>query len=226
MNCKKCGCPMKLLKAKLLFKCGKKNCRKSVAARKGTFFAADHLSLGEILHIGYLWLLKTSATSIMVQCELSSKTVSSFLVYFRQLVADALDEVDCVVGEKGIIVEIDETKMGKRKYNWGHCVDKVWVVGGVERTEERRVFAVPVEKRDSETLLDVIKKHVAPGSIIHTDLWRGYNGIEKQLGSNNWYSHKYHRENMERLQTADSFSRKNEERNGEATVGVCLVPSK
>ncbi|CEF61530.1 Transposase, ISXO2-like domain-containing protein [Strongyloides ratti] len=116
--------------------------------------------------------------------------------------------------------------MGKRKYNSGTCVDKVWVVGGVERTEERRVFAVPVEKRDSETLLDVIKKHVAPGSIIHTDLWRGYNGIEKQLGSNNWYSHKYHRENMERLQTADSFSRKNEERNGEATVGVCLVPSK
>ncbi|CEF59667.1 Transposase, ISXO2-like domain-containing protein [Strongyloides ratti] len=52
----------------------------------------------------------------------------------------------------------------------------------VEKTEKRRVSAVPVEKRDSETLLDVIKKHVKPGSIIHTDFWRGYERIEKKLG--------------------------------------------
>ncbi|KAG1267082.1 hypothetical protein G6F66_014076 [Rhizopus arrhizus] len=32
-----------------------------------------------------------------------------------------------------IIVEIDESKFGKRKYNKGKRVDGVWVVGGVER---------------------------------------------------------------------------------------------
>ncbi|CEF61372.1 Transposase, ISXO2-like domain-containing protein [Strongyloides ratti] len=48
--------------------------------------------------------------------------------------------------------------------------------------EKLRVFAVPVKKRGSETLLEVIKKHVVPGLIIHSDLWRGYNGIEDILG--------------------------------------------
>ena len=35
------------------------------------------------------------------------------------------------IGEDGIIVEIDESKFGKRKYNRGHRVDGCWVLGGV-----------------------------------------------------------------------------------------------
>jgi hypothetical protein len=30
---------------------------------------------------------------------------------------------------EGIIVEVDETKLGKRKYYRGHRVVKVWVIG-------------------------------------------------------------------------------------------------
>ncbi|CEF61512.1 Aspartic peptidase domain-containing protein [Strongyloides ratti] len=83
--------------------------------------------------------------------------------YLRQLVTDALDTEECVNGGESIVVEIHETKMGKRKNNRGHLVDGVWVVGGVEKTTERSVFAFPVEKQNSETLLEVIKKHVKPG---------------------------------------------------------------
>ncbi|CEF60065.1 Transposase, ISXO2-like domain-containing protein [Strongyloides ratti] len=101
--------------------------------------------------MAYLWLCKTPVTSIISQCRHSSATICAFLGYFRQLVADALETEECVIGS-------------------------------VEKTEERRVSAVPVEKRDSETLLDVIKKHVKLGSIIHTDFWRGYERIEKKLG--------------------------------------------
>ncbi|CEF67761.1 Transposase, ISXO2-like domain-containing protein [Strongyloides ratti] len=182
MECPECGGATTFQRAKLLFKCTKKSCRKSVSAKNGTFFGGQRLPFGKILHMAYLWLCRTPVTSIKDQCGHSSATVCSFMGYFRQLVADALDTEDCVIGGEGIVVEIDETKMGKRKYHRGHPVDGVWVVGGVEKTEERRVFAVPVEKRDSETLLDVIKKHVKPGSIIHTDLWRGYEGIEEKLG--------------------------------------------
>jgi transposase-like protein len=48
------------------------------------------------------------------------------------------------------------------------------VVGAVERTPERRFFAVPVERRDAETLNRVISENIAPGSIIYSDCWRGY----------------------------------------------------
>jgi hypothetical protein len=72
--------------------------------------------------------------------------------HLRQLTGDALDEEDIVVGGPGVIVELDESKFGKRKHNRGHRVDGVWVFGGVERTSERKVFLRVVERRDAHTL--------------------------------------------------------------------------
>ena len=46
------------------------------------------------------------------------------------------------IGGENIIVECDESKFGKRKYqkgHRGHRVDGVWVFGLVERTPERRL---------------------------------------------------------------------------------------
>lgn len=83
------------------------------------------------------------------------------------------------IGGNGIIVEIDESKFGKRKYHRGDRVEGVWVVGGVERTEERKVFLTTVTNRNSNTMEDIIRKFVAPGSIIHTDCWAAYNMIER-----------------------------------------------
>ena len=55
------------------------------------------------------------------------------------------------------------------------------MIGGVERTQRRLIFAEVVERRDARTLLNVISRHVAAGSIVHTDLWRGYVSIEDEL---------------------------------------------
>ena len=47
-------------------------------------------------------------------------------------------------------------------------------MGGMERTEERKMFAVAVDNRNAETLLDVIRRYVKPGSYVITDCWAGY----------------------------------------------------
>lgn len=78
-------------------------------------------------------------------------------------------------------MEIDESKLGKRKYHRGHRVEGIWVIGGVERTLERKVFLIPVEDRTAQTIGDIILRHVHPGSIILTDLWKGYNCITKEF---------------------------------------------
>jgi transposase-like protein len=78
-----------------------------------------------------------------------------------------------MIGGPGEIVEIDESKFGKRKFNAGHRVEGVWVVGGCEKNG-RGVFAVPVESRNAITLLEIIQRYVHPGSVIYTDCWRGY----------------------------------------------------
>ena len=49
------------------------------------------------------------------------------------------------ISGSGIIVEIDESKFGKRKYNKGHRVEGVWVVCLVERTPKRRILFFPVK---------------------------------------------------------------------------------
>ena len=85
----------------------------------------------------------------------SSKTITAFTKYFRQLVSESLEDEDTIIGGDGIIVEIDEYKLGKRKYNRGHRVEGVWVLGGVERTDSRKVFLVEVPDRSAETLLSL-----------------------------------------------------------------------
>ena len=139
-----------------------------------TLFARSNLRPSQVLHFAHLWLSGATQTVIAILTGHSSKTVSNFAAEFNQLVAHEIEESSCVVGGEGIVVEIDETKFGKRKNNRGHHVDGVWVVVGVERTLERRMFAVPVQNRNEATLYEVISNHVRPGSIIHTDCWRGY----------------------------------------------------
>ena len=55
------------------------------------------------------------------------------------------------------------------------------VIGGIERTQERKFFVEVVERRDSETIVDVLSRHILPGSILHTDCWRGYCGVDVEL---------------------------------------------
>jgi len=93
-------------------------------------------------------------------------------------VADCVELEDVTIGGEGVIVEIDEGKFGKRKNHRGHPVEGTWVVGGVERTGERKFLAVAVENRSSDTLLAIIRRHVKPGSIIYTDMWKGYSGLD------------------------------------------------
>lgn len=111
----------------------------------------------------------------------STVTVTSYTNYYRQLVSSSLDTTDCVIGGLGIIVEVDESKFGKRKHNRGHSVEGVWVLGGVERTQERLMFTEVVHDRSARTLLDVLSRHICDGSIVYTDLWRGYSNLAEEL---------------------------------------------
>ena len=53
------------------------------------------------------------------------------------------------------------------------------MIGAVERTPERRIFAVSVTGRDKDLIKTVILDHIEPGSIIYSD------GLLIQLQSQN-----------------------------------------
>ena len=123
-----------------------------------------------------LWIQSTPHKSIEAMVGVNDKTVKYWVDLFKLSIEWDLksNHENYKIGGDDIIVEIDESKFGKRKNHRGHRVEGVWVVGGVERTDERKMFAVTVEDRSADTLLDVIARHVHPGSIIYTDCWRGY----------------------------------------------------
>ena len=83
------------------------------------------------------------------------------------------------LGGPGKIVEIDESKFGKRKYHKGHHVEGQWVFGGYERGTGR-TFMVPVEDRSAETLLPIIKDWIMPETTIYSDCWAAYNCLQSE----------------------------------------------
>ena len=178
-NCSKCGNGKMRLKPKKTSKynsiCSK--CRYERSLTKGTFFQNSKIPLNKILLFGYTWLTKCNWSQIQTLVGVSEEVATNYLGFYRQLVSLDLDEDDTVIGGPGIVVEIDESKFGKRKYNRGHRVEGFWVFGGVERTEQRKFFCVRVPDRTALTLTDLIIKHIAPGSIIHSDCWKAYGEI-------------------------------------------------
>ena len=76
-----------------------------------------------VLLIGYLWLTKCSHTSMQLITGCSSATITHFAGLFRQLVANEVEEDGGQIGGENVIVEIDESKFGKRKYHRGHRVE-------------------------------------------------------------------------------------------------------
>ena len=92
------------------------------------------------------------------------------------------------IGGEGKIVQIDESKFGKRKYHRGHHVEGQWVFGGIEN-DTRKCFLIAVERRNEETLLPIIQRWIEPGTIIVSDCWKAYCNLEKHGYSHRTVNH-------------------------------------
>lgn len=154
------------------------HCRYSVSVRKGTFFEQSHLTFGQVCSIVSLWLDGASNLCIQHQVNISKRTVVKWVNYCREVMHDDVVVKKVPIGGPGLHVEIDESKFAKRKYNRGRRVEGQWVFGGVER-ESGKCFMIPVEKRNRTTLFRAITEWIKPGSIIISDCWRAYKGLDK-----------------------------------------------
>ena len=112
----------------------------------------------------------------------SSATVTNWMLFVRQMIGEMVILHHDAIGGPCIVVEIDESKFGKRKCHRGHCVEGVWVFGGVERTPERHYFLVKVANRNRSTLYDLIHSHILPGTLIRSDKFSSYSTIDKIEG--------------------------------------------
>ena len=172
-----------------IWRCSNRNCRKTkVGEVFGSWFDRSKLDIGTILLITYLWASGNVENNfIREQLGLSNQTVVDWGSYCREVCFSLLDNTTySQIGGEGVVVEIDESKFGKRKFHRGKRVDGVWVFGGCERGNSGNSFFEVVENRTQETLERLIVKYIRKGSIIYSDCWKGYQTSKlEELG----YSH-------------------------------------
>jgi len=155
---------------------------------RGSMFQNCKLPKNEVMHCMWLWLNKVSSTSAAVMLGWHEDTAAHWYRFFRQMCSQMIDNKangeGILLGGKDddgvpIVVEIDESKFARRKYNRGRRVKGSWVIGMVERTVKRRCVMIVVEKRDATVCTGLIRQYIRPGGVIHSDSWGGYNPIPK-----------------------------------------------
>lgn len=151
-----------------------KRASKTLLVAKKLPFSGCQIPVNLNLLICYHYLPKTSTSEIVKMAGVQTEAVTALTTYLRELLSDSLDFEDIQIGGEDVVVEIDETKLGKRKYHREHLVDGGWVVGGIERTPQKKVFLIEVVDRSAVTLQNVIDLFVLPGSIIFTDCFSSY----------------------------------------------------
>ncbi|KAL4499241.1 hypothetical protein ABPG72_006827 [Tetrahymena utriculariae] len=79
------------------------------------------------------------------------------------------------------VVEIDESVF-QRKYQRGRYLrNQQWLLGITERNnKQQRTILLPIQKRDSDTFIPLIKQFVSPNSVlVCTNKWKGYNSLKR-----------------------------------------------
>ena len=155
------------------------HCKKTKSLFYNSIFTRTHLPINVVVHIIYCWVHEYSCDLAAHECNVNLMTITNFYQACRQAATFWLQtEGQDPIGGNGYNVEIDETLMSKRKNHAGRVLQEIWIFGGICRETHER-FAIQVQARDAATLLPIIQSMILPGSIIHSDGWSAYNGIDQ-----------------------------------------------
>ena len=137
------------------------------------------ISRYRLLKIVECFCIDIDATKTSQLLKLNRKTVNRYFNIFRNLIAEhQRSEKAKFIG----VVEVDESYFGPSRLRGrpgprkrGRATLKQPVFGIYER--QGRVYTELIPNCSAKTLQAIIRGRVSPESIIHTDSWRGYDGL-------------------------------------------------
>lgn len=150
-----------------------------LSIRHNTWLEDSNLELETIVELLYLWAHGFTTSEMNHELGVTTKTLVEWTAYLRDVALYTCVRNSVQIGGNGVEVEIDESKFGKRKYHRGKRVEGKWVFGGRETYDKSKMFMVAVPNRKAATLLPIIQKWIAEGSIIHSDCWKSYSKLPK-----------------------------------------------
>ena len=155
-------------------------CRKFTNLTDGTFFS-NRISFKLIFAYLYLWCGGVSQIEAGDLLGMTSgHTKVDWFIFFRDFCFHQLENTPGLFafGGPNSVVQVDESVVTKRKFQRGRVVPEQWVVG-IYDTLLRRGVVEFVEYLNGDTLIPLIRKHVAPGTHVFTDGWAAYNGSSR-----------------------------------------------
>ena len=193
VNCKICKTPCVFREEQQIWRCRntlhtpkkskriRTRCTFSAADTKGTFISSSIPKWKILLFINHfvshLWDHKTVVTCL----DISYKSSIDWRSFCSEVCQYWFQNQEQIGGE-GVEVEIDETQFVRRKYERGRAVRDIWLFGGIERVAKKRFVVALIgdvgERRDKTTLQGLIKKFIKPKSVIYSDAWGAYRGLE------------------------------------------------
>lgn len=188
MKCEQCGGDMSMIVSKRAvldgrrWYCGKggrlNRCEGSKSVRHNSYFTGSHLRITTILMMTFEIFQGSTFDSIHKDLGVYQHAVADWRRFATDVLVEYIETKTEKIGGYGKIVEIDESKIGKRKFNRGRFVEGQWVFGGVER-DSGRCFMVAVPDRAASTLLDLIKMWIQPGTFVISDCWKSYERLSE-----------------------------------------------
>ncbi|CAL4120768.1 unnamed protein product, partial [Meganyctiphanes norvegica] len=194
VTCPRCNKPCTLYKQKNTLswrcrgtykkytKCKKQRCDFSVSDNKGSFLENSKLKSWQVLMLINSWLRKHFCHSSIAD-NLDITHTSS--VAWRSSCSEVTQfwfNNQKPIGGENIVVEIDEILVAK-KMEGGNCKMKIRLFGGIEH-ESKKCFVVPfveendtsvqLQRHNSSTLIQLIKKYIVQNSILYSDKWKAY----------------------------------------------------
>lgn len=184
-TCTECKQEMKIRNKKELYFYKCLECDKTKSIFADTIFYKTKKKIIEVLDLIYFWSLDLVQKKVAYQCNTNSRETT--INWYKKLCFLSGRIIrnqnnNKKIGGYGHVVQIDESKFSKRKYNVGRIERSPWVIGGIDLIT-KDVFFVEVFSRDSTTLLNIILENVEEGTTIYTDKWKGY------INLNQYYHH-------------------------------------
>ena len=119
-----------------------------MSIRFGSFFENSHLTIHQIFNLIYYWSSHPTSTleTILRETEIKGEhTIVDFYNMLRDVCQSFVEKVQSnhKLGGLGSIVEIDESKFYRAKYNRGRMLNREygWVFGMIERGTNKVRFS-------------------------------------------------------------------------------------
>ncbi len=156
--------------------------------RDGSFWSKSKIPFTHALEIVFNWSHKMPVYVSAELTGISEHSIVQWYQHLRDITSQWRLANPYTIGGVGVVVQIDETLMAKRKNHQGRVVEQRWVFGGY-CPDTKVGFLEMVPDRTANTLEALIRQYIEPGSIIHSDQWPAYNNLTVMPGIQPPYQH-------------------------------------